>query len=100
MGAKNFLSRRLRAYRRRPCRKPRRLRHAELQQSYLVAQVIISTISIIAGARSNDDTIAIISKVYLVPRVGSISFEVQIGQDTRMILKHKRVETINRTYLE
>ena len=62
--------------------------------------MIISTIYLIAGELSNADTTAIKGQVYRVPRVGAIAFEVQIGQDTRMILKHKRDETIDRTDLE
>src|SRR5699024_9751578 len=100
MGAKNFLGRRLRAYRRRPWRNPRRLRHAGLQRSYLGAQVIISTIYLIAGELSTADTTAIKGQVYRVLGVGAISFEVLISQDTSMILKHKLYESIDRTYLE
>lgn len=62
--------------------------------------MITSTIYLIAGELSNADTTAIKGQVYRVPRVGAIAFEVQTGQDTRMILKHKRDETIDRTDLE
>lgn len=62
--------------------------------------MITSTIYQLEGALSNAATRAIKGRVYQVPRVGGISFEVQPGHDTRMILKHKMDEPIDRTQLE
>lgn len=62
--------------------------------------MIISTIYLLEGALSNAATRAIKGQVYQVPRVGGISFEVEPGTDTRMILKHKVDEPIDRAQLE
>lgn len=62
--------------------------------------MITSTIYTLEGALSNEATRAIKGHVYQVPRVGGISFEVEEGQDTLMILKHKKNEPIDRAELE
>lgn len=62
--------------------------------------MIASTIYVLEGALSNEATRIIKGQVYQVPRVGGISFEVQEGKDTRMILKHKTTEPIDRADLE
>ncbi|GAA2045304.1 hypothetical protein GCM10009720_27710 [Yaniella flava] len=62
--------------------------------------MITSTIYLLAGELSNAETRTVKGKVYQVPRVGGIAFEVQTGQDTRMIIKHKEDEPIDRTELE
>lgn len=62
--------------------------------------MITSTVYFLEGALSNAATRAIKGQVYQVPRVGGISFEVEHGKDTRMILKHKVDEPINGAQLE
>ncbi len=62
--------------------------------------MITSTIYLLEGTLSNAATRAIKGRVYQVPRVGGISFEVEPGKDTRMILKHKNDEPIDRAELE
>lgn len=62
--------------------------------------MITSTIYFLEGTLSNAATRAIKGQVYQVPRVGGISFEVESGKDTRMILKHKVDEPIDRAQLE
>lgn len=62
--------------------------------------MITSTIFVLEGALSNEATRVIKGQVYQVPRVGGISFEVEKGKDTRMIIKHKITEPIDRAELE
>lgn len=62
--------------------------------------MIISTTYLLFGELSQAAIRRIKGKVYQVPRVGGISFEVQAGQDTKMILKHKSNEPVDRHDLE
>lgn len=62
--------------------------------------MITSTIYLLAGELSNAETRTVKGKVYQVPRVGGIAFEVEAGEDTRMILKLKEDEPIDRGELE
>lgn len=62
--------------------------------------MITSTLYLLAGALSNEAIRIIKGEVYQVDRVGGVSFEVEEGQDTRMILKHKMSEPIDRAELE
>lgn len=62
--------------------------------------MITSTIYLLAGELSNAATRSIKGRVYQMPRVGGIAFEVVPGQDTRMIIKHKDDEPIDRGALE
>lgn len=62
--------------------------------------LITSTIYHIEGRLTNSETRAVKGQVYKVPRVGGVSFEVDTGKDTRMILKHKTDELIDRQDLE
>lgn len=62
--------------------------------------MITSTIYFLDGALSNAATRAVKGKVYQVPQVGGVAFEVEPGKNTRMILKHKSDESIDRAELE
>ncbi|WP_022870065.1 hypothetical protein [Yaniella halotolerans] len=62
--------------------------------------MITSTIYLLAGELSNAATRSIKGRVYQVPCVGGIAFEVVPGQDTRMIIKHKDDEPLDRGQLE
>lgn len=62
--------------------------------------MITSTIYLLAGELSNAETRTVKGKVYQVSHVGGIAFEVETGHDTRMILKHKDDEPIDRGELE
>lgn len=62
--------------------------------------MIASTIFLLEGTLSDEATRVIKGEVYQVSRVGGISFEVEAGKDTRMILKHKITEPIDRSELE
>lgn len=62
--------------------------------------MITSTIYILAGQLSAADTRRVKGQMYQVPQVGAIAFEVEAGKDTRVILKHKTDEPIDRGALE
>lgn len=61
--------------------------------------MIISTVYQVAGELTTAQTRAVKGRVYQVPRVGGLAFEVQPGHDTRMIIKHKSDEPIDRADL-
>lgn len=61
--------------------------------------MIVSETYTLTGEIDDAATRAIKANVYLVPHVGAIAFEIVDGGPTRMILKRKDDETIDRDRL-
>jgi hypothetical protein len=61
--------------------------------------MIVSETHTLTGAVDDAATRAIKAKVYLVPHVGAIAFEIVEGSPARMILKRKDDEPVDRERL-
>lgn len=62
--------------------------------------MITSTIYTLQGDIDDAATRAIKAEVYLVPRVGGVAFEIEDGKESRMILKHKEEDLIDRATID
>jgi hypothetical protein len=62
--------------------------------------LITSTVYTVLGDVDDAATRALKAEIYLLPGVGAIAFEIEEGKDTRLILKHKEDETVDRAALD
>lgn len=62
--------------------------------------MIVSTTYLSSGELSKAATRRIKGNEYQAPRVGGISSETRAGKDTKMMIKHKSNEPVDRNDLE